>query len=85
MKDARGHGSSGGVSPGRGTGSGIFGRNGVGIASNAQFSRNPKQWQAESDTQRTVNRMRDQLRSTPSAGHAGLLSRAIKLFTGNGS
>lgn len=79
MKDARGHGSN----PGRGTGSGIFGRNGVSMANDARFSRDVKPWRPQSDTDITVQRLRDRLRTTESPGHARVILQGIKnLFGG---
>lgn len=76
MKDPRGHGSN----PGRG--GGMFGHAGISMANNASFSRHVTPWQAQSDTDRTVARMREHLRTSESPGRARVIAQGIRNFLG---
>lgn len=76
MKDALGHGSNNSSSRVD------LMRNRVGMAANASFSRNVKSWGPESDTQRTVNSMRQRLASAQGAGHQRTLMQGIRNLLG---
>lgn len=76
MKDARGHGSSGNSARAD------LMRNRVGMSQNASFSRSPKNWAPQNDTQRTVSDMRNRLAATSSAGHQRTLMQGIRNLLG---
>lgn len=77
MKDALGHGSVGNSSSRR-----DLMANRVQLAPGASFSRSVKSWAPQSDTQRTVESMRNRLASTSSDGHKRTLMQGIRNLLG---
>jgi hypothetical protein len=78
VKDSLGHGSG----PRNSSSRVDFGRSRVAIEPGASFSRNPKSWAPTTDTQRTVENMRNRLASTGSDGHKRTLMQGIRNLLG---